>query len=108
METISAYENFINFLLDENSYIDYTFLWDIVCIPNPRLFPSGLNLAILKIVENDMRDNIELICPTSTYSSVYYDNKKPTFIYRTPIIPSSIFTYHIHFIIKKRNERKSQ
>jgi len=80
LETIAAYENFINFLLDENSHIDYTFLWDIVCIPNPKLFPNGLNLAILKIVENDMRDNIELICPTSTYSSVYYDNKKPTFI----------------------------
>ena len=80
LETIAAYENFVEFLTNENSVIDYTFLWDIVCSVNPKLFSNGLNLAILNILENDMRDNIELICPTSTYSTIYYDNTKPTFI----------------------------
>ena len=80
LETIAAYENFRKFLLDEESYIDYTFLWDIICEPNPQLFVSGLNLAILQIMDHDMRDNVELVCPSSTYSNILYNSKNPTFI----------------------------
>jgi len=79
-EVVAAYENFRKFLLDESSYIDYTFLWDIVCEPNPKLFVNGLNLAILQIIDHDIRDNVELVCPSSTYSKVLYDSEKPTFI----------------------------
>ena len=58
LETIAAYENFVEFLTNENSVIDYTFLWDIVCSVNPKLFSNGLNLAILNILENDLSEII--------------------------------------------------
>jgi len=80
-DTIAAYENFIEFLKNKESYIDHTYLWDIVCSPNPGLFSSGLNLAILRIREVDMTDDIELLCPTSVYSSVLYDIRKETVIF---------------------------
>lgn len=79
-ETIRSYYQFLDFLTSEDSFIDYTYLWDIVCSPNPKLFEVGMNLAILDVTENDSTDNIELICPSSSYSKIYYDSKKETFI----------------------------
>jgi hypothetical protein len=79
-ETILAYQQFLEFLLSQNMLVDYTYLWDIVCSPNPKLFEVGLNLAILDVTENDSTDNIELVCPVSAYSKVYYDPKKETLI----------------------------
>jgi hypothetical protein len=79
-ETIAAYENFIAFLKDENSYIDHTYLWDIICSENPFLFSKGCNLAILRIRNVDMTDDIELLCPTSVYSPVLFDVRKETII----------------------------
>jgi len=79
-DTIASYENFQEFLKNENSYIDHTYLWDIICSPNPGLFPNGCNLAILQIRNVDMTDDIELLCPTSVYSAVLFDIRKETFI----------------------------
>jgi hypothetical protein len=79
-ETIASYENFLDFLRNEKSIIDYTYLWDIICTPNPKLFEVGVNLAILDVTENDNTDNIELICPSSAYSKMYYDPKKETIL----------------------------
>jgi len=79
-DTIAAYENFIQFLKTKDSYIDHTYLWDIVCSPNPALFSTGCNLAILRIKEVDMTDDIELLCPTSVYSSILYDVRKETVV----------------------------
>jgi hypothetical protein len=79
-DTIAAYDNFIAYLKNKDSYIDHTYLWDIVCSPNPSLFSTGLNLAILRIKEVDMTDDIELLCPTSVYSSVLYDIRKETVV----------------------------
>jgi hypothetical protein len=95
---IAAYENFIAFLKNKESYIDHTYLWDIVCSPNPNLFQTGCNLAILKIREVDITDDIELLCPTSVYSSLLYDMRKETVVllkhdnYYEPIY---LFTYNI-------------
>jgi len=79
-DTIASYENFIAFLKDPESFVDHTYLWDIVCSPNPAIFPKGCNLAILRIKEVDMTDDIELLCPTSVYSSVLYDLRKETVV----------------------------
>jgi hypothetical protein len=79
-ETIISYNIFLDFLVAKDSLIDYTYLWDIICLPNPKLFEVGLNLAILDVTQNDSTDNIELICPSSAYSRIYYDSKKETFI----------------------------
>jgi hypothetical protein len=79
-DSIAAYENFRAFLKNPDSYIDHTYLWDIVCSPNPLLFPNGCNLAILRIRQVDMTDDIELLCPTSVYSPVLFDVRKETVI----------------------------
>lgn len=75
-----SFENFNQFLQDDDVVIDHTFLWDIVSKPNKRLFPSGLNLAILEIAETDSTDNVELVCPTNNYSNEVFETKKPTLI----------------------------
>lgn len=74
---VSAFENFLKFLRDEKSIINYEYLWDIICTPNPFLFTEGLNLIILNLPDNDITDNIELICPTNQKS--FLDFAKPTF-----------------------------
>ena len=74
-ETITSYENFLDFLSDESSYIDHTYLWDIITQPNENLIPNGLNLIILEI-----HDNVEILCPTSAYSSRVYDSNRETVI----------------------------
>ena len=75
-----SYENFIDYLNDDDVVIDHTFLWDIVSKPNDKLFDLGLNLAILEIPETDSTDNVEIICPTNNYSNEIYSSSKPTII----------------------------
>jgi hypothetical protein len=77
---VQAYENFISFLKDPKIYIDYTYLWDLICMPNPKLFEKGVNLIILEMPEDDVTNNIELVCPTNRYSTHIYDTRKNSII----------------------------
>lgn len=77
---ISAYENFKYFINNDNYFIDYTYLWDIVCKPNEKLFPEGINMIILDITSFDITDNIKIICPKQNYSNEFIDNNKKTLI----------------------------
>ena len=77
---IRSYENFIDFLKNNEVVIDYQYLWDIICIPNKKLFPTGLNLIIFEIPEDDSTGNVELICPTNHYSSNNYSGDKQKLI----------------------------
>jgi hypothetical protein len=77
---VKAFENFIMFLKDNEVLIDYTYLWDIICKPNPKLFPQGINLVILEISNNDTTNNVEIICPTNHYSSEFYEARKQTLL----------------------------
>ena len=77
---ILAYENFIQYLKDDNVTIDHSYLWDIVSKPNPKLFDQGLNLLILSIPDDDNTSNIELVCPKNHYSGVFYESRKPYLI----------------------------
>jgi len=79
-QVVNAFENFIGFLSDDKVVIDYTYLWDIICRPNPNLFTSGINLVILEITDNDSTNNISIICPTNHYSNEFYDARKKTLI----------------------------
>lgn len=76
-ETIASYENFLNFLIDDLSYIDHTYIWDILSQPNTKLLKRGINIIILNIYE---QDSIELLCPTNYYNENKYDDKKGTMI----------------------------
>ena len=71
-QLVAAYENFIQFLMNDDIEIDYTYLWDIVCTANDKLFPKGLNLVILNQMDTDITDNIELICPSNHYATKFY------------------------------------
>jgi len=77
---VASFQNFITFMRDPNSIIDYTYLWDIVTRPNPSLFAQGINLVILEIPEDDSTNNVELICPTNHYSNEYYEARKQSLI----------------------------
>ena len=79
---IASFENFIRYLRDKQSFIDYTYLWDIVCKAD-IIFPKGINLIILEITGNE-NINIEetnivkMICPTNHYSNEFYNEDKQT------------------------------
>ena len=79
-KVVQSFENFQLFLKNKDIVIDYTYLWDIVCRPNPMLFESGINLVILEILDNDVTNNVELVCPTNHYSTNIYDPRKRTLI----------------------------
>jgi len=79
-KVVSAYENFIDFLNDNEAIIDHTYLWDIISKPNKYLFPQGVNLVIFKIPNDDVTNNVQLLCPTNHYSSQFYEARKPTII----------------------------
>ncbi len=79
-DTIASYENFMRFLQGNGNIIDHTYLWDIVTNENQELFKEGLNLVILEIVNNDITNNIKVVCPTHSNNKKYYDPRKETLI----------------------------
>ena len=76
-DTIASYENFLKFLRDDDSYIDHTYLWDVVSSPDLGVFGNGLNMVIMELTDNDVTNDVAIICPkNSSYST--YDPKKGT------------------------------
>jgi len=94
-KVVVSFENFIKYLRDDNVAIDYTYLWDIICRPNPKLFQRGINLIIMEIVNNDATNNIELICPTNHYSNEFYNpSKESLFIVKIDNLYEPIYAYN--------------
>ena len=79
-DAIVSYENFLQFLENPNSEIDPTYLWDVIAQPNPALYPKGFNLVLLSKPDNDMTQNVDLVCPSIVYSSQIFDMKKESAI----------------------------
>ena len=79
-KAVVAYEHFITYLKDPASIVNYEYLWDLVCIPNPKLFTAGLNLLILNLPEEDITGNVEIICPTNHYASSFYNPEYQTLV----------------------------
>jgi len=77
---IDAYEKFIEYLQNDTNEINYTYIWDLLCRPHPKLFPSGINLVILQVSSLDTTNNIEIICPVNQYSTEIYDPRKETLL----------------------------
>jgi hypothetical protein len=76
----AAFENFIRFLNDPVIIIDHTYLWDMISERNPDLFPYGLNLIIMDIPNNDITNNVQILCPTDHYSKHAYNINKPSLL----------------------------
>ena len=79
-DVIAAYETFVQFLQDRDSFIDYTYLWDIVTERNPLLMKDGFNWIILKLADNDGTEKVQMVCPSNAYSTMEYDPSKETII----------------------------
>lgn len=75
-----AREEFVKYLRSPDARIDYEYLWDIICTPNPMLFPGGMNLAIVRVPDSDLTQDVQLICPTNAYASTLFDPSKRTAI----------------------------
>lgn len=73
---VTSFENFKAFLRDDTVMIDYTYLWDFISKPNPKLFEQGINLVILEI--NELNETVNFVCPTNHYSSETYKATRPT------------------------------
>ena len=94
-----AYTNFRNYLLDENSIIDHTYLWDIVSTPNENLFENGLNMVIMDIVNDDITDKVDVICPLNSYVKNFFDiNRKTIFLIKNGSL------YEPVYYVKKSNK----
>jgi hypothetical protein len=79
-DTIAAYEKFLQFLQDDGSFIDYTYLWDIISERNSKLMKDGFNWVILKLADNDSTEKVQMVCPSNAYSTIEYDPRKETVI----------------------------
>ena len=89
-----SYENYKNFINDDTVIIDYTYLWDLICLPNPKLFTQGINMVILELKNDDITDNVNMICPTNHYSNTFFDvNKKTAIILKIGNYYEPIFSF---------------
>ena len=93
--TIESYENFLTYLRDEETVIDPTYLWEAVCQKNPALLPRGVNLAILEILNNDITNNIELICPSCAYGTLYDPAKETWILIKQGEVYEPVYLYEI-------------
>jgi len=75
-----AFNNFKEYLRDTTIDIDYTYVWDLICQPNAKLFKKGLNLAIVEMSNNDITNNVNLVCPSNHYAGTFFDDYKDTVI----------------------------
>ena len=73
-DTVSSYENYLKFIFDDGHIIDHTYLWGLVID-----LIKDLNLVIIELVDDDITDNISLICPTNSHN-VVYDEQRETMI----------------------------
>ena len=76
-----AFENFKNYINDDDEKITYQYIWDLVCKPLNNggvLFERGINLLIFRNPNDDITSKIEMICPTNHYSDEFFDEKKLT------------------------------
>ena len=77
---IISYKNFKNYINSKSGVIDYTYLWDIISRPNELLFKNGINLLILDITDEDITENVKVICPKQNFSNEYIDYNKDNLI----------------------------
>ena len=98
IKVVSAFENFIDFLNDNDAVIDHTYLWDLVCMPNKYVFgQDGINLVIFEIPNDDITNNVQMVCPSNHYSTEFYDASKPTlFLLKEGNYYEPIYSYTIN------------
>lgn len=74
-DTVASYNNFISYIKDNDSFIDHTYLWDIVTSGKLEMFPEAFNFIVLEINDSDITDDIALLCPTNLNKNKLFDKK---------------------------------
>jgi hypothetical protein len=77
---VSAFENFKEYLMNDEENVEFDYLWDIVCLPNNNLFVAGINLIIFELKREDGTSNVSIICPDSYNAVSTYDNTKSSLL----------------------------
>jgi hypothetical protein len=57
-----SYDIFMDYFMSPNSVIDHTYMWDIVSVA------FKASLCIFEIPDDDITDNVEILCPTNHYT----------------------------------------
>ena len=91
---VAAYENFLAFLSNPTASIDHTYVWDIVVDANPQLMIQGLNLVILELLDNDVTDNVSLICSTHSSFAEQDPSKETVILLKRGVFYEPIYHYH--------------
>jgi hypothetical protein len=73
---VSGYENFVKYL-NSQDYIDYTYLWDIV---TGILFKEKVNMIVLKEGLEDVTQNIQIVCPTTSHAIYTFHEKRSSIL----------------------------
>ena len=73
---VNGYEHFIKYL-QSNDYIDYTYLWDIV---TGALFKEKVNMVVLKEGMEDVTQNLQIVCPTTSHAIYSFHEKRPSLL----------------------------
>jgi hypothetical protein len=112
-KTIRSYKNFKAFIRDDEITINYQYLWDLISYPNDNLFKEGINLVIIELQNDDITDNINIICPTNHYTNTFYDDNRYTCIilkignYYEPLFTmedkGDLFSVSRRFSVKYKN-----
>lgn len=77
---VLSYINFLKYIDDDTNIIDHTYLWDMLALKDIGIFKDGVNLVIFEVLNNDITNNIEILCPNNSYSSVKFDTNKPVVV----------------------------
>jgi hypothetical protein len=93
-ETISAYNNFMDYISNDASVINHTYLWDVLTNDNPNLIKGGLNLIIIDLQSNDITDNIKILCPTNSAYKKFDIRKKSVIILKRDDFYEPIYKYY--------------
>ena len=75
-KVVLSYNNFMKYLSQDDQFINYQYLWDVISEPNNRLFPRGINLIIFEVNQDDITNNIEIICPTKFMNKFWFNGNK--------------------------------
>ena len=79
-DTIASFDNFLEFIKSDTATLDHNYLWDMATQDQPSIMKGGYNLVILEIQKEDIRDNMQILCPSHSQSNVLYDPTKETVI----------------------------
>jgi hypothetical protein len=74
----NSYLNFKEYLKKDDSLLDHTLLWDLMCHENKNIFINGINLVIFEIPSKEDENYVNIICPSNYYTTNKFDEKKTT------------------------------